>query len=143
MKKGVTLSILVIAVTIMFMLISSATVVGTKALNSASYEEFKSQISRVLDKSNKYIIEEKELPISSYEVVSKGDISYEFATEISNNGDAMNNLYIVDINKLKLSGLALGNGTVDDKEVFLIAEDTNNIYYYKGFKYKNEWHHGL
>lgn len=143
MKSGVTLSIVVIAITIMFVIISSATVIGTSAINAASYEEFMSKLSRVSDEVNRYISENKELPITSYEVISKEMITKGFADKLLENEDSMNNLFIVDINKLKLTSVNIGVGTVENKDVFLVAEDTGNVYYYKGFKYKNRWHYGL
>ncbi len=143
MKKGVTLSIIVIAVTIMFIIISSATVIGTNSINAAQYEEFLSKISRVSDETNRYMTENKELPITSYEVISKEMMTEALATNLKSNGDDMNNLYIVDITKLKLISVNIGVGIVDDKDIFLVAEETGNVYYYKGFKYKNKWYYGL
>lgn len=36
-----------------------------------------------------------------------------------------------------------GQGTVMDKNVFVVAENTNNVYYIKGFKYKGKVYFGL
>lgn len=144
MRNGITLSIIVIAVTIMFIIISSATVIGTKAINAASYEEFMSKLSRVSDEVNRYMSENKEIPVTiSYEVVSKEMITAGFAQNLKDNGDDMNNLYVIDINKLKLASVNIGIGTIEDRDVFLVAENTGNVYYYKGFKYKNRWYYGL
>lgn len=138
-----TLSVIVIAVTIMFIIISSATVIGTAAINAANYEEFMSKLSRVSDEANKYIMANKELPVSSFEVISKEMITEDFATKLVENGDNMNNLYIVDMSKLKLTSVNIGIGSTEDKDVFLVTENTENVYYYKGFKYKNKWYYGL
>ena len=143
MKNGITLSIIIIAVAIMLIIVSSATVIGTSAINAANYEEFKSQLSRVSDEVNRYYTENKDLPILDYQVVSKEMTTQGFAVEIKALADDMNNLYIVDVSKLKLTSVKIGSGTVEDKDVFLVAEDTGNVYYYKGFKYRNEWFYGL
>lgn len=143
MKNGITLSVIVIAVTIMFIIISSATVIGNSAINAANYEEFMSNISRVSDQVNKYILDNKSLPITTYEVISKEMTTEGFAQKLKDNGDNLNDLYVVDMSKLKLSSVKIGSGTVDNKDIFLVAENTGNVYYYKGFKYKNEWFYGL
>lgn len=144
MKNGITLSIIVIAITIMFILISSATVIGTKAINAANYEEFMSKLSRVSDEVNRYMSVNKALPVTaSYEVISKEMITEGFATKLKDNGDDMNDLYVVDITKLTLTSVNIGKGTTEDKDVFIVAENTGNVYYYKGFKYKNKWYYGL
>lgn len=143
MKRGMTLSIIIIAVTIMFIIISTSTVIGMRAVNAANYEEYMSNLSRVSDEVNSYLVTNKELPITSYEVISKEMFSEGLSLKLAENDDSMNNLYIVDNSKLNLTSVNIGVGDTFNKDVFLVAEDTGNIYYYKGFKYKNEWFYGI
>ena len=44
MKKGFSLSTVVIAISIMLILISSVSVIGSSAISSANFDEYKSQI---------------------------------------------------------------------------------------------------
>ena len=49
MKKGLSLSTVVIAISIMLILVSSVSVIGSSAITSANFEEYKSNIDRVSD----------------------------------------------------------------------------------------------
>ena len=46
MKKGITLTIAVMAVTIMLILITSSTVIGGSAISAANFEKFNSMLTR-------------------------------------------------------------------------------------------------
>lgn len=62
MKKGITVSILTVTVTLMIILVSTVSVIGTKSIKTASYEEFLSKVTRVSNSVNKYVIDNKTLP---------------------------------------------------------------------------------
>lgn len=134
MKRGITLSIMAITVTIMVIVISTATIIGTNTMKAASYEEYISKIKRVEDEVNFYIESEGILPITG-EVISKTGCKPEFINVLNANGDSQNDLYIIDMNKLNVISVNIGYGSVDDNDIFLITSNTNNIYYYGGFKY--------
>lgn len=145
MKKGITVSSLVIAITIMLILVSTATVVGVRSIKTASYEEFISEILRVSDDVNDYYLRNDGLPISDtqIEIISKAGLSASLKKEILSNGDEYNNLYVVDMNKLKSESVKIGYGTISNLDVFLVAENSNNVYYYKGIVYKGVTYHGV
>lgn len=134
MKRGITLSIMAIAVAIMFIVIGTATVIGTNTMKAASYEEYISKLKRVEDEVNFYIESEGTLPITG-EILSKDGCKLEFINALNANGDSQNDLYIIDMNKLNVVSVNIGFGTIDDNDIFLITANTNNIYYYGGFKY--------
>ncbi len=142
MKKGVSLIVAVAAITIMIILISAASVVGSGAIATANFEEYKALLNRVSDNVNEYYVENGSLPLNG-EVVSFSALGSEFANAIVTNNDAANTLYVIDISKLKDSTITKGNGTVKDKDVFLVAANSNNVYYMKGFKYKSKVYFGL
>ena len=110
MKKGLSLSTVVIAISIMLILVSSVSVIGSSAITSANFEEYKSNIDRVSDEVNIYITDNGTLPVTNEVVVSK----------------------LNDYNIKK------GRGNVENKDVFLVTENTNNVYYLKGFKYRGK-----
>ena len=137
MKKGFSLSTVVIAISIMLILISSVSVIGSSAISSANFDEYKSQIERVSDEINIYINENENLPIKNEEV-DINSLGTDFLNQARENGDTTNNFYVIDISKLNDYSLKKGNGNVEDKDVFLVAENTNNVYYLKGFKYRGK-----
>lgn len=142
MKKGITISILAITVVLMFILATTATVIGFKSIQTASYEEFLSQISRVSNSVNKYYVDNQELPITS-QIVAKEGLPTELREEISNKHDDLNNLIVVDMTKIRVEGVNIGSGAIENLDVFVVAENTNNVYYLKGVKYKDKTYFGV
>ena len=142
MKKGITISTLVVTVIVMFMLVTTTAVVGTRAIQTASYEEFTSKITRVSNDVNEYVIDNGTLP-TTFEVIAKEGLSNELKAEINKNNDDANNLFVIDMSKLRTESVNIGKGTVENLDVFVVAENTNNVYYLKGVKYKGETYHGI
>jgi hypothetical protein len=136
-KRGVTLIVVVTAAVIMMLIITSASVVGAGAIAGANFEEYKSSVSRVQDNVNTYYLENNKLPIKN-EVVASNSLGQDFYNNITKNADENNRLYVVDISLLQNDTIRKGMGSVADKDVFLVAENTHNIYYLKGFKYKGQ-----
>lgn len=142
MKKGITLSVLTITVVIMLILISVSTVVGIRSVKTATYEEYISKLDRVSNDVNQYYIKNKTLPITT-EVIAKEGLSNGLKLEISNNKDDYNNLYVVDMNKLRSESVKIGYGTANDMDIFVVCENTNNVYYLKGMEYKGTTYYGV
>lgn len=137
MKKGVSLVTVIIAVSVMMILISSVSVVGSNAISSANFEEYKSTIERVSNEVNIYINENKSLPVTN-EFVAINSLGDDFVAEVKEKNDLSNKFYVVDVSKLSDYNIEKGKGSISDKDVFLVAENTNNVYYLKGFKYRGE-----
>lgn len=142
MKRGITVSILVVTIIIMFTLITTTTIVGVKAIQTASHEEFLSKIQRVSNDVNKYFIDNENLPTTS-EIIAKEGLPDSLKAEINKNNDAANNLFVIDISKIRTESVNIGKGSVEDMDVFIVAENTNNVYYLKGINYKGITYHGL
>jgi len=142
MKRGVTVSILVITIIIMFTLITTTTIVGVKTIQTASYEEFISKIQRVSNDVNKYVIDNEKLP-TTLEIIAKEGLPDSLKAEINKNNDSANNLFVIDISKIRTESVNIGKGSVEDMDVFIVAENTNNVYYLKGVTYKGITYHGI
>ena len=142
MKKGISLIMVVAAVAIMMILISAASVVGSGAIGTANFEEYKSLLSRVSDNVNEYYVQNGVLPITT-QVIAFNSLGNEFANAIVANNDQANTLYVVDMSKLNDSTITKGNGDVKSQDVFLVAKGSNNVYYMKGFKYRSKVYFGL
>ena len=141
-KKGVTTTVIVLAVVIMFIILTTATIVGSRNIDVVNYEEYKSQITRVSNVVNEYISKNDELP-SSGQIVAKANLTDDLTAELTEKGDLNNNLYVVDMSKLDVNNVSKGKGTIDDRDIFLVAENTNNIYYYKGYKFRGTMYYGV
>ncbi len=142
MKKGITLTIAVMAVTIMLILITSSTVIGGSAISAANFEKFNSMLTRTSDNINEYYIKNKSLPIKD-EIIDINSLGSEFVNAVAKNNDLESTFKVVDMTKIEDPTVTEGNGTIESKDVFLVAEETHNIYYLKGFKYKGVVYFGL
>ena len=142
MKKGITISILVVTVAIMFTLTTTSTIVGARAVQTAAYEEFLSKVERVSNDVNKYVVDNDSLPIT-LEVIAKEGLTSELKAELNKKNDTNNNLFVIDMTKLNAESVNIGKGTVKDMDVFVVAENTNNVYYLKGVKYKGKVYYGM
>ena len=137
MKKGLSLSTVVIAISIMLILVSSVSVIGSSAITYANFEEYKSNIDRVSDEVNIYVTDNGTLPVTN-EVIAINSLGQDFLNQVKENGDLANKFYLVDISKLNDYNIKKGRGNVENKDVFLVTENTNNVYYLKGFKYRGK-----
>ena len=140
-KKGISMVVLLVAVFIMIVLVSSAIVLGSRSITTANFEEYQSEISRVSDLVNIYKIENGSLPITG-EVLDPKSISYDFINEANMAGDEFNKLFVIDMKLLNNTTINIGNGNAQNKDAFVVSENTNNIYYIKGFKFEGKVVHG-
>lgn len=141
-KKGVTTTVVVLAVVIMFIILTTATVAGSRSIDTVNYEEYMSQLTRVSNGVNEYVVKNSELPVTG-QIVAKANLTEDLTNELTENGDLNNNLYIVDMSKIDVNNVSKGTGTIDDRDIFLVAENTNNIYYYKGYKFRGTMYYGV
>lgn len=142
MKKGITISILVVTVVLMLTLVTTSTVIGTRAIQTAAYEEFLSKTQRVSNDVNKYVIDNGSLP-TTLEIIAKEGLPAGLVAELNNNKDNANNLFVIDMTKLRTESVNIGRGTVEDMDVFIVAENTNNVYYLKGVVYRGKTYYGI
>jgi len=142
LKKGITTSVLLVALVIMSILIGSATIVGTNAIKTANYEDFKSEMSRIKDMVNDYSVKNDVLPVKN-EIVATSTMPDTLRNEISKNGDLNENFYVIDMNKINDSTISIGRGDVSNSDVFLVTDSTQNIYYLKGYTYKSKIYYGM
>lgn len=140
-KSGVTLIIVVTAAIVMMIIITSASVIGAGSIASANFEEYKASLSRVQDNINVYYLENETLPITN-EIVSGNSLGTDFYNNIVQNADENNRLFVVNVSLLKNDTIRKGVGTIINKDVFLVAENSHNVYYLNGFNYRGQVFYG-
>ena len=137
MKRGVSLIVVSVAVVVMLILVSSASVIGINSVATANFEKYLDEIERVNNFVNEYYTKNKKLPIKN-QVISKESLGNDFCNEITKNGDIDNNLFVIDMSLLNVPNITRGAGTIEDGNIFLVTENTNTIYYMGGFSYKSK-----
>lgn len=142
MKKGVTMSVVLIAVVIMLILITSAAVVGSSSISTANYEDFKSIVNRLSNNVNEYYLKNAELPIKN-EVIAADSLEDSFKKELEKKGDLNKKLFVIDMAKINDATIVIGRGATSSEDIFLVAEESQNIYYLKGHEYKKNRYYGV
>lgn len=133
-KKGVTFSVVIVAIVLMLIVISSASIIGSKAISTANFEEFKSEVQRVFDNVNEYYVKNDVLPLKSA-ILNLNNFDTDFKNLILSKEGANPVLYVVDMSAIKDTTIKKGNGDVNSKDVYLVSEFTQNVYYLAGYKY--------
>lgn len=131
-KRGVTLLVVLTATIVMLIIMTSAAVIGAGAISSANLEEYKNGISRVQDNINEYYLEVGSLPVLN-EVVAPNSLGSDFYEAVALNSDENNKLYVVNVALLSNDTIRNGRGTLKNQDVYLVAENTHNVYYVGGF----------
>ena len=142
MKKGITISILAITIVIMFIIVGTTSAIGINSIKTAEYEEYTSKLLRVSDYVNEYYLKNGTLPIK-HEIISKEGLPESLRSVIISNNDTNNNLYVVDMEKINVESVNLGRGSIQNLDVFVVAENTHNLYYLKGIRYKGNTYYSL
>ena len=150
-KKGISLIVLVITIAVLLIISSAVIYTSADASNNAKLVAFASDLQQVEDLVTEYYITNNELPIlteTSYTeatlVASIEEGADELSGEITLNGDTNTTFYKIDMSKLDISSTSRGvekDGDLTD--VFVIAEDTMNIYYLKGLKVAGKYYFSL
>lgn len=139
-KRGFTISVVSATVVIMIILISTISVVGISTINSANFEEYMSLLYRIKSATYDYILFNQEIPTTG-EVVGSSEFDSDFLTEITQNGDDNAKFYVLDISKIDVVS-SYGKGSVENEDVFLVSNLTNNVYYLRGKTYKGTTYYG-
>lgn len=140
MKKGITISTLAIVVTVMLITVTTVSVVGARSINTANFEDYKSKVKRMADAVLEYIDTNEVLPTTG-EAISSTGLSDDFINELTNNGDIDSKLFVVDVELLDIV-TSIGTGNTQNEDVFVVSEDSNNVYYLKGREYKGTIYYG-
>lgn len=137
MKRGITLTALLVTIVIMSILTATITVSGYNVLNDSKKIKFATEIAYIEEAINSYYTKDQELPLEESFIVDLSQISEKSVTQFASEEGYSNNeiiLYKIDRARLGLSDTVYGNGDVDNKDIYAISKETNKVYYIKGIK---------
>lgn len=135
-KSGISLMVLVVAIVVMIIVLTSAVIIGKQNIDDAKYDEYINNLNRVSNEVNQYYLSNKKLPTTSEIVLKETIEDATFIEKVEEKNDMDNELYIVNIDLLNDSTINIGKGNKTSNDIFVVAKNTHNIYYLKGFKYK-------
>ena len=69
--------------------------------------------------------------------VAADTVSNELKQLLAQRGDINSKLYVVDMSKIDDSTIENGKGNLNNKDVYIVAEETLNVYYLKGYTYRS------
>lgn len=137
-KQGISLVVLVITIIVMIIIASIAIIGINDLIITADTQDFANEVNVIEESIKEYYATHKILPVTSTkynksELLNKLEGSYKtkLNTEITENNDADNTFYVVDLKLLEITTPERGLGT-DALDIYLVASNTLNVYYLKG-----------
>ena len=149
--QGITMVSLGIIILVLLLLSGIVTYASRDIITEAKEVTYTKNMSSISDAVQEYYSVNGDLPIlpnseygkeltkEQYVNAIKNFYGEEFSNaltqEIQKNGDESSIFYEIDISKLNIDELAYGTKKDDDwNDIFLVASDSNVVYYLKGIK---------
>ena len=133
-QKGITLVMLITIIVILGILLSVSVTnldIGTDIRN---YNYMKADIELLEAKIMTYYNENKSIPTTG-EVIINPDLGEQASTRDNTR------YYQIDITKLYNITLNYGGGTLDNQDIYIINEQSHEVYYLKGATYEGTLYH--
>ena len=147
MKRGITLSSLVIVIVIMSILASTVVYFSIDSIKVEEKSRFGIEILNIQNKVNEYYYEYGEYPAEGEVVLDLSSIKsvdlYQFDGEAKENNTIKFkkiNLELIDIEKTsfgKKSNTNLKLAISTNMDIYAVSETTGRVYYLKGSKYED------
>ena len=140
MKKGITFLTVAIAVVIMMIFATTATIAVLNVSNDSTKTKFATEIAYVQEAVNNYYSKNNEYPVGTSITVDLTNVKnidvVQFVNEEKNNNSVI--MYEIDRSLLGNIETVYGNGTGEDNnDVYAISKKTGKVYYLKGVKAGN------
>lgn len=133
-EKGVTLVMLMLVIIILAILAGVTISNIDTGVDIRNYNYMKADIELLESKINVYYNNNFTLPTKG-EKIQNLDLSGQ-ASQRDNE-----NYYQIDISLLNNITLNYGGGTIENKDIYIINEQSHEIYYLKGAMYENKLYH--
>lgn len=137
MKKGMTFITAGIAVVIMLILATTATVAIVNVSNDTTLTKFATEIAYVQEAVNNYHDKNNEYPVNNSVSVDLSQVNardkVQFNLEEVNDNTIL--LYEIDYSKLGNIEIVYGNKSDNDlRDIYAVSKNTGKVYYLKGVK---------
>ena len=157
-KQGMSLVALVISIIIALILISISIFGVKNSIDNASITAYAQDMYSIKEAAQNYYVENDSFPvIDGTDAISQEDVisiaGADIQTELVANGDYVDNptnptlagaYYQIDLSKINVSKSLKGTRTSgDNKDVYVVAYPSMNIYYLKGVKLKKHTYYSL
>lgn len=159
-KQGISLIVLLITIAVILIILTVVVISVDNVSNNAKLAAFASDLSTIEDLTTAYYMENSTFPVSSDEqnALSKSELltkvgdenktKFSEELELNNDNDATNDylseFYVIDLNKLDIESSKRGVlKDEDEKDVYVVAYPSMNIYYVKGVKAKDDIYFSL
>lgn len=146
-NKGITLVSLVIVIVVMFIIASITVNISFDRFEINNLKKMLSDLELLEDKVNNYYLEYNELPIVRDSENNAIKYTYKSLGFEENSGDN-DNYYIINLEALD-KGIALNYGKDgfekqnNSDDVYIINEQSHNIYYAKGIEMKGKYYYSF
>ncbi len=130
-QKGITLVILIITIVILAILASVTIVHFDSGTDIRNYNYMCADIELLENKILIYYNKNKTLPTKGNVISNASGMLQGQASSRDNN-----NYYEIDIQKLSNVTLNYGGGDIADKNIYIINEQSHEVYYLKGVVYE-------
>lgn len=130
-QKGITLVVLIVTIVILAILASVTIMHFDSGTDIRNYNYMCADIELLKNKVLVYYNNNKTLPIIGDPIVNVKSTIQDQATSRDND-----NYYQIDLSKLSNVTLNYGGGNVSDKNIYVINEQSHEIYYFKGTVYE-------
>ena len=150
-KSGISLVVLVVTIIVLLIISSSVLYISADASNNAKLMSLASDLQQVEDLITEYYLTNNELPIVNEAIYDEATLvssiekgQNDLLKEITMNGDKDCLFLKVDLSKLNIDSTSRGlqqNG--DESDIFVISQNTFNVYYLRGQKVGKKYYFSL
>ena len=135
-QKGITLVVLIITVVVLSILLGVTITNGDIGTDVRNYNYMRADIELLESKIMVYYNENGSLPTTGTQITNAGTI---LGTQASSRDNA--NYYQIDISKLYNITLNYGGGTVENQDIYVVNEQSHEVYYLKGATFEGTLYH--
>lgn len=140
-KNGISMVVLIITITIMLILLSTATIGGIATVNNSKKISFANEISMLEGAIKNYtIINDGSYPVKGSVVLDLKQCTNEleqFSNEVISTTSKVV-LNEIDYDKLEYKALKYGTGDLGENDIYLLSTTTGKVYYAKGINVGNK-----
>lgn len=140
-KKGISLIVLIITITVALILVATVVISTTSAINNANITVFAKDLTEIQEATESYYITNNIMPnidgsnvMTAAELLAISSDSTLLNEEITENVDVDSQFYVIDLAKINVTKTAYGNKELGENDIFVVSFPTMNAYYPYGLR---------